>query len=152
MIVPDVNLLLYAEIDAFPQHEAARRWWEQVMNGERQVGIATACLFGFIRLATNRRVLTDPLSVEDAIERVERWLGRAHVVFLVPGTRHLDTAFRLLKSLGTGGNLTTDVQIAAHAVEYGGEVYSNDADFSRFAGVRWVNPLASASSQSHGFR
>ncbi len=74
MIVPDVNLLLYAEIDAFPQHEAARRWWEQVMNGERQVGIATACLFAFIRLATNRRVLTDPLSVEDAIERVDAGL------------------------------------------------------------------------------
>ena len=65
------------------------------------------------------------------------------MVFLVPGTRHLDTAFRLLTTLGTGGNLTTDVQIAAHAVEYGGEVYSNDADFSRFAGVRWVNPLTS---------
>ena len=143
MIVPDVNLLLYAEIDAFPQHQAARRWWENVMNGERQVGIAAVCLFGFIRLATNRRVLTDPLSVEDAIERVQRWLQLAHVVFLIPGTGHLDTAFRLLTALGTGGNLTTDVQIAAHAVEYGGEVYSNDADFSRFAGVRWVNPLTS---------
>ena len=82
MIVPDVNLLLYAEIDAFPQHQAARRWWENVMNGERQVGIAAVCLFGFIRLATNRRVLTDPLSVEDAIERVQRWLQQAHVVFL----------------------------------------------------------------------
>ena len=88
-------------------------------------------------------MLTEPLSVENAIERVQRWLQRAHVVFLVPGTRHLDTAFRLLTTLGTGGNLTTDVQIAAHAVEYGGEVYSNDVDFSRFAGVRWVNPLTS---------
>ena len=64
-----------------------------------------------------------------------------HVVLLVPGTRHLDTAFRLLRSLGTGGNLTTDVQIAAHAVEYNGEVFSNDRDFGRFEGVPWVNPL-----------
>jgi uncharacterized protein len=60
---------------------------------------------------------------------------------LVPGTRHLDTAFRLLRSHGTGGNLTTDVQIAAHAVEYNGEVFSNDRDFGRFEGVSWVNPL-----------
>ena len=146
MIVPDVNLLLYAEIDAFPQHEAARRWWENAMNGDRQVGITSVSLFGFIRLATNRRMLTEPLSVEDAIERVQRWLRRAHVVCLVPGTRHLDTAFRLLTTLGTGGNLTTDVQIAAHAVEYGGEVYSNDMDFSRFAGVRWVNPIATGTA------
>lgn len=142
MIVPDVNLLLYAEVDAFPQHARARRWWEEVMNGERQVGIAPVCLFGFLRMATNRRVLTDPLPIDDAIERVQRWLERPHVVFLVPGSRHLETAFRLFRSLGTSGNLTTDVQIAAHAVEYNGEVFSNDADFGRFEGVPWVNPLA----------
>lgn len=142
MIVPDINLLLYAEIDAFPQHARARRWWEGVMNGKRQVGLAPVCLFGFLRIATNRRVLTDPLPVEDAIKRVQRWLERPHVVFLVPGSRHLETAFRLLRSVGAGGNLTTDVQIAAHAVEYNGEVFSNDPDFGRFEGIRWVNPLA----------
>jgi uncharacterized protein len=142
VIVPDVNLLLYAEVDAFPQHERARQWWEDVMNGERQVGVAPVSLFGFLRLATNRRVLTDPIPVADAIERVRRWLERPHVVFLVPGSRHLETAFRLLRALGAGGNLTTDAQIAAYAVEYGGEVYSNDVDFARFEGVRWVNPLA----------
>ncbi len=141
MIVPDLSLLLYAEIDAFPQHAAARRWWEGVMNGERQVGIAPVCLFGFIRIATNRRVLVDPLSIDEAIGRVQRWLERPQVMFLLPGSRHLETAFRLLRSLGTGGNLTTDVQIAAHAAEYNAEVFSNDGDFGRFDGIRWVNPL-----------
>lgn len=144
MIVPDVNLLLYAEIAAFPEHDAARSWWEGVMNGERQVGIAPPALFGFLRLATNRRVLTEPLPVEDAIARVRRWLERPHAVLLVPGTRHLETAFRLLRALGAGANLTTDVQIAAYAVDYNGEVFSNDADFGRFEGVGWVNPLRPA--------
>jgi toxin-antitoxin system PIN domain toxin len=144
VIVPDVNLLLYAEIDAFVQHRAARRWWEDVMNGERQVGFAPVVVFGFLRVATNRRVLTDPLPIDDAIRRVQRWLERPHAVFLVPGTQHLEIAFRLLRSLGTGGNLTTDVQIAAHAVEYHGEVFSNDEGFCRFEGVRWLNPLAPA--------
>lgn len=142
MIVPDVNLLLYAEINAFREHPPARVWWEGAMNGERQVGIAPVCLFGFLRLATSRRVLTDPLPIHDAIARVDRWLERPHVVLLIPGTRHLETAFRLLRALGTGGNLTTDVQIAAHAVEYNGEVYSNDHGFGRFEGIPWVNPLA----------
>jgi hypothetical protein len=141
LIVPDVNLLLYAEIDAFPHHAAARRWWEEALNGEKQVGIAPVCMFGFIRIATNRRVLTEPLPVDDAIDRVRAWLERPQAIFLIPGSGHLETAFRLLRSLGTGGNLTTDVQIAAHAAEYNGEVFSNDADFGRFDGVRWVNPL-----------
>lgn len=142
MIVPDVNLLLYAEIDAYPVHAAARRWWEGVLNGQRQVGLAPVCLFGFLRLSTNRRVFADPLPIEEAIERIQRWFDQPHVSFLVPGSRYLETAFRFLQQLGTGGNLTTDVQIAAHAVEHNGEVHSNDGDFARFEGLRWINPLS----------
>jgi uncharacterized protein len=142
VIVPDVNLLLYAEIDAFPHHAAARAWWEGLVNGERQVGLAAVALFGFLRISTNRRVFTDPLAIDDALERVERWLDQRNVTFLLPGSRHLEIAFRLLRQLGTGANLATDVQLAAHAIEHGGEVHSNDADFARFDGLRWVNPLA----------
>ena len=141
MIVPDVNLLLYAEIDAHPLHVSARRWWEDALSGERLVGLAPVCLFGFLRLSTNRRVFTKPLLVTDAIDRVQGWLGRSNVTTLVPGREHLATAFRLLRQLGTGANLTTDVQIAAHAIEMNGELHSNDGDFGRFEGLRWINPL-----------
>lgn len=141
MIVPDVNLLLYAELDMHPLHAAARHWWEEVLNGERQVGLTPVCVFGFIRLSTNRRVFREPLAVKDAIARVERWLDTDVATMLVPGSRHLELAFRLLEQLGTGANLTTDVQIAAHALEHQAEVYSNDRDFARFEGLRWVNPL-----------
>ena len=142
MIVPDINLLLYAEIDAFPLHAAAKRWWEEQLNGDRAVGVAPVCLFGFLRISTNRRVFTDPLSMDDAIDRAQRWFEQPHVTCLVPGSGHVQIAFRLLRRLGTGGNLTTDVQIAAHAMEHNGELYSNDGDFGRFEGLRWVNPLA----------
>lgn len=69
------------------------------------------------------------------------WLARPHVRYVVPGPRHLDIAFDLLAGVGTGGNLTTDVQLAALAIEQGGELHSNDSDFSRFPGLTWVNPL-----------
>lgn len=141
MIIPDVNLVLYAEIDAHPLHATARRWWEEALNDQRQIGLAPVCIFGFLRIATNRRVFSDPLAVDDAIARVESWLARPNVSLLVPGSRFLELAFRLLRELGTGGNLTTDVQIAAHALELNGEVVSNDGDFGRFQGLRWVNPF-----------
>jgi len=137
-------MLLYAEIDAFPQHAGAKAWWEDLLNGERQVGLAGVALFGFLRLTTNRRVFIDPLAVPDALDRVRSWLARPNTTFLVPGTRYLETAFRLLEQLGTGSNLTTDVQLAAHAMEHGGELHSNDRDFGRFDGLRWVDPLAAA--------
>lgn len=141
MIVPDVNLILYAEIDAHPLHARARPWWEDALSGERRIGLAPVCVFGFLRISTNRRVFREPLSVEEALGRVRGWLGRDAVTFLVPGSRHLELAFGLLERLGTGANLTTDVQIAAHALEHQAEVYSNDRDFARFEGLRWVNPL-----------
>jgi hypothetical protein len=59
-----------------------------------------------------------------------------------PGPRHVEIAFSLLRSVGTGSNLTTDVQLAAFAFEYDADLYSNDADFARFPNLRWRNPLA----------
>jgi toxin-antitoxin system PIN domain toxin len=143
MIIPDVNLLLYAVIEAFPEHPRARQWWEGLVNGQREVGLASPAVFGFIRVSTNPRIFATPLSVEAAISRVEQWMQRPHVRYLLPGPRHLETAFGLLRQLGAAANLTTDVQLAALALEVQGELHSNDGDFARFAGLRWVNPLAS---------
>jgi hypothetical protein len=43
--------------------------------------------------------------------------------------------------MGTGANLTTDAQLAACAIEQDAELFSNDTDFGRFPGLRWVDPL-----------
>ena len=142
MIIPDVNLLLYAEIDAFEQHRAARRWWERALAGDRQVGLTTVSIFGFLRVATNRRVFALPLSIADAVGRVRGWLAQDNVVLVTPGSRHLDIALPLLERLGTGANLTTDVQLAAYVIENNADLCSNDSDFRRFEGLRWIDPLA----------
>ena len=142
MIVPDVNLLLYAHIDGFARHAESRAWWEGLMNGSRAIGVAAPALFGFVRLATNPRVFERPLPVGAVLTIVEGWLAQPQVAFLQPGPRHLAIAFALLREAGTGANLTTDVQLAALAMEHQGEVHSNDGDFGRFPGLRWVNPLA----------
>jgi uncharacterized protein len=141
VIVVDVNLLLYAVITGFPQHAGARAWWQQTLMGTTEIGLSSPALFGFLRISTNPRVLTSPLSVGDAIGYTAAWLNRPMARFLLPGPRHLDIAFDLLRKQGTAGNLTTDVQLAALAIEYQAELHSNDTDFGRFPGLRWTNPL-----------
>ena len=141
MIIPDVNLLIYAHFGALPEHAAARKWWEGLMNGAVPVGLTTPAVFGFVRLATNRRVFDPPLGVEAALSLVEQWLGRPQVRTLLPGARHTEIAFRALRRVGVAGNLTTDAQLAALAIEHQAELHSNDLDFGRFEGLRWVNPL-----------
>ena len=142
MIIPDINLLLYAQVAAFPEHEPSRHWWEALMNGTREVGIAAPALFGFVRLASNPRVLDRPMAVDDVLNRVEEWLARPHVHFIQPGPRHLEIAFGLLRQTGAAAQLTTDAQLAAFAIERQGEVHSNDTDFGRFPQLRWTNPIA----------
>jgi toxin-antitoxin system PIN domain toxin len=144
VIIPDVNLLLYATISGFPQHERARVWLEDLLNGSDLVGLTSPALFGYIRIATSGRVLESAMTASDAVGRVREWLAQPNARFLVPGPRHLAIAFDLLATTGTGANLTTDIQLAAYAIEQGAELYSNDADLGRFAGLRWVDPLRRA--------
>lgn len=142
MIVPDVNLLLYAHHRVFAQQPAAQRWWEGLLAGSEEVGLPSVVIFGFVRIGTSARVFERPMTVDDAVSRVREWLLRPNVRRLDPGPAHLDIAFDLLRVAGAGGNLTTDAQIAALAIESGAEIHSADTDFMRFPHVRWRNPLA----------
>ena len=142
MIIVDVNLLLYASISTFPQHVVARPWLEHVLNGSEQLLLPAVSIFGFVRIATNPRIFDAPQSVAEALESVESWLAQPHVHFLAPGPNYTEIAFRLLRQLGAAQNLTTDVQLAAHAIENQAMLCSNDSDFARFEGLRWVNPIA----------
>ncbi|MGH3926805.1 MAG: type II toxin-antitoxin system VapC family toxin [Pseudonocardiaceae bacterium] len=141
MIIPDVNLLLYAVISGFPQHSRTHAWWERTVNSPSRIGLTHPAIFGFLRIATNARILQAPLAVADAIEYVHDWLAQPNVDLLLPGPNHLGIALELLRDIGTAGNLTTDVQLASYAIENNGEMYSNDTDFARFSNLKWVNPL-----------
>jgi toxin-antitoxin system PIN domain toxin len=141
VIIPDVNLLLYASITAFEQHAAAREWFSAALNGDVQVLLPGVAVFGFVRIATNPRIFDSPIAVGEAVASVEAWLAQPHVHFLSPGPRFTEIAFGLLRKLGTAGNLTTDVQLAAHAIENQATLYSHDTDFARIPGLRWLDPL-----------
>lgn len=144
MILPDINLLLYAHIDAFPEHGASKRWWNGAMNGDEPVGLAEAVVFGFVRVATSSRAFRVPLTVVDALLCAEGWLAHPNARLLTQSAESLAIAFALLRKLGVAGNLTTDVQIAALALHHHATVCSHDTDFARFPGLRWRDPLAPA--------
>lgn len=143
MILPDLNLLLYAHNADSPHHEAARRWWETRLSEPRPVALCWVVMLGFIRLATHRSVFREPMAASTACDQVRSWLAQPQVLILEPGSRHGAILFDLLESVGTAGNLTTDAHLAALAIEHQCELYSTDRDVGRFAGLKWVNPLRS---------
>jgi toxin-antitoxin system PIN domain toxin len=141
MIIPDVNLLIYTYNQASPHYPSARNWWENCMQQEAAIGLSWLVIAGFIRLMTSRYTLKQPASLEFACATVENWLQQPNVRVLNPGENFVKTYLRLLRLTGSGGNLTTDAFLAALAIEYQAELHSRDADFARFPGLRWINPL-----------
>lgn len=140
-MLPDVNLLVHAYNVESPSHGAARAWWEGALNSTSPVGLTWAALLGFIRLTTSRQVLAHPLLPASACAHVRAWLAQPYVGVIHPGDRHAEILFGLLEAVGTAGNLTTDGHLAALAIEHQAELHSTDADFARFPGLRWTNPL-----------
>ncbi len=144
MILPDVNLLVYAIDEISPFHEQSREWWDQLLSSTKPVGLSYPSILGFIRLTTNRRIFESPLSIDAAVGYVESWLGQPNTTLLLPTARHWRMLAKFLRSTGVGANLTTDAHLAALAIEHGCTLCSNDGDFERFEGLRWENPLSTA--------
>lgn len=142
MILPDINLLIHAHNRESPRHAAARRWWDGVLQGTEGVGLAWVTILGFIRISTHRGILTNPMRPEDACSRLQEWLDLPHVHIPQPSTGHFARLRQFLREIGTAGNLTTDAHLAVLAVERGYTLCSTDADFARFPGLKWRNPLA----------
>ena len=141
MIIPDLNLLIYAYDSSSPWHEAAKRWWTNSLSGTQSVGISWVVALGFIRLWTSPRIFRNPMTVDQAATHVESWLQRPMVRPVNPGPRHAELAFSFLRAEGKGGNLTTDAHLAALAIEANATLHTADTDFLRFPGLKWLNPL-----------
>jgi len=146
MILPDANLLLYAVNRDSHDHEPAFAWWRKTLEGGAPVRLTSGVVFAFVRLATNRKVFTHPLTPAEAFDHVENWLKFPSVELAENLPEDLPVIRQLLEAAGTGGNLVSDAQIAAVAQRLGACVYSTDNDFDRFPGIRWHNPLADSRS------
>ncbi len=142
MIIPDINLLVYAYNRDAPHHGSAALWWKRLMEETQPIGLPWAVSLGFVRLMTNRKILVKPLHASEALSHIQSWLVRPQVQILQPGPRHLQLleSFANLQLLSS--ELVTDAHLAALAIENQAELHSNDADFNRFPGLRWRNPLA----------
>ena len=142
MILVDANLLVYAHVTSFSQHDAARTWLDAQLSGSTPVGLPWPSLLGFLRLVTNPRVFQRPEAVTEAWAQIVAWLDADVAWVPQPTDRHRDILGVLLTEARAQANLIPDAHLAALAVEHGLLLYSTDGDFARFRQLRWQNPLA----------
>ena len=141
MILPDLNLLLYAYNPQVPQHDRAKLWWEGAMKSDELIGLPNEVTLGFVQIATNPRLGAATVSIEAAREVVETWHRLSQVRVLSPEPDHFTRVMDLMEQAMGAGTLVSDAALAAHAIANRATLCSNDSDFARFPGLDWVNPL-----------
>ena len=141
MILVDANLLLYAYDSESPHHQPARNWLEDALRSGSAIRLALITLLAFVRIASDRRIYTHPLSPSEACSLVEEWLALPNVRLLQPGPR----AWRLLSAMCEEGQakgvMVMNAHLAALAMEHGATIATTDRDFMRFPGLDLVNPV-----------
>jgi toxin-antitoxin system PIN domain toxin len=142
MTLVDANILLYAAHRTAPEHERAREWLDAQLSGTARVGLPWPSLLAFVRLATNPLVMSKPATMTAAWTQVEEWLSAEPAWVPVPGERHVQTLASYCRESWMTSRLVPDAHLAALAVEHGLRLCSSDADFARFPGLDWFNPLA----------
>ncbi|MGA9794712.1 MAG: TA system VapC family ribonuclease toxin [Rhizomicrobium sp.] len=141
MILVDTNLLLYASIPSATEHARSREWLYEQLAGEHRIGLPWHSLLGFVRLASDRRVYATGPSVALAWQTVSAWLDVPKVWIPQPTDRHAEVLNALFNSAQVRSDMIMDTHLAALAIEHGLTLCSNDRDFARFPGLRWINPL-----------
>jgi uncharacterized protein len=141
MILVDANLLLYAYHPRAAQHEKSRAWLQAVLSGSDLVRFAWLTVWAFLRISTSHRAFERPLSTSEAEAAISSWLAQPAAGILEPGEQHWDILRDIVRAGQTTGPLIMDAVLAAIALEHGATICTTDRDFSRFAGLRWTNPL-----------
>ncbi len=140
MILPDVNVLIYAFRPEVPQHAVCRQWLQTVVDGDAPFGISPLSLGAVVRVTTHRRTWRTPSSLEDAFKFCDFLFDHPHCQVVEPGERHWDIFKRLCIETNTRGPTVTDAWYAALAIEWGCEWVTLDRDYARFPGLRWSLP------------
>jgi uncharacterized protein len=140
-MIPDINLLVYAYDEESVFHQQSKLWLETLFKEKRVIMLPWVVILGFVRITTSRKIFKNPLSMDLAFEIVGSWLERSNVSIAEPGIKFYSILTRLSKETNSVSELVTDVYLAALAIENQCELHSNDSDFSRFKGLKWINPL-----------
>jgi toxin-antitoxin system PIN domain toxin len=141
VLIPDVNVLIYAFRADSPRHAEYRRWLDRCLRSKEPFGLSDLVLSGVLRVLTHPRVFAPPTPSAPAMAFVTALRQQPNVVFVNGGPRHWEIFAELCRSSAARGNLIADAYHAALAIEHGAEWITTDRDYARFTGLRWSHPL-----------
>jgi toxin-antitoxin system PIN domain toxin len=141
VILPDVNVLVYAHHESSVDHAQYREWWEGVVNGPASFAVVDEVLAGFVRVVTHSKVFETPMDIEDALAAADAIRFHPHCSVIQSSARLWEVFRDLCRSTGAVGNQVPDAYLAAAAIVSGSEFFTADKGFARFRGLKSRHPL-----------
>ena len=141
MILPDVNVLIYAFRADSPRHAEYNDWLTSSISGYEAFGVSELVLSGVLRVLTHPRIFSPPTPLGKALAFIDALRAQPNCVLVQPGPWHWEIFTQLCSTAGAKGNLVADAYHAALAIEHGCEWITTVRDYSRFRGLRWRHPL-----------
>ena len=140
MMLPDVNILIYAFRSDVTQHAICKPWLDRLILADSPFAISAQVLSAVVRITTGAKFNMNPSALDEAFGFCQDLLGQPHCVVLEPGPRHWSIFERLCRETDTRGPRVTDAWFAALAIEHGCEWITFDRDYARFPGLKWSVP------------
>lgn len=141
MILPDVNVLIYAFYEHADQHQVYADWLNQARSDGEELLLPDSVLLGFLRIVTSPRIYQDPAPMSAALAFASA-LRSGRRARTVEDLGSVWSAFERLVASDRQikGNLVPDAHIAAVAISHKAQVATRDRGFSRFPGLNWFDP------------
>jgi len=140
LILPDVNVFIYAFRRDSPEHVRHKAWLEEVINGAEAYGVAPQVLSSVVRVTTHPRIFAQPSRLDEVLAFSRAIMEQPIATLIVPGERHWQIFEQLCQGARAMGNLVQDAWFAALAIESGCEWITHDRDYARFNGLKWRTP------------
>ncbi len=141
IVLPDVNILVYAFRRESTQHQQYATWLADLLSGADELALTESTLTGFLRIVTNARIYADPAPTSEALRflHVMRSARRHRWVTVT------DAVWSTFATIAGGdkqvrGNLVPDAWLAALALAHGCHLAMADRGFARFGRLQWFDP------------
>lgn len=139
----DSNILLYAKMDAMPEHEVVARWLEGAVSDQNNtVNICETSVLSFLRIATNRKVFNPTLPGSEAEKFIDSLFNCTNVNLLRTSSAHFREVIRVMDRSRSYGNMAMDAHLAVLAMSIGATLVTRDSDFKKIPYLKTFNPLA----------
>ncbi len=141
MILPDVNVLIYAFRADSKDHTRYKDWLEDAVNGPSAYGMSPQVLASVVRICSHPKIFAEPSDIDELLDYCSALIDQPNAMLVVPGGRHWPLFGKLCLDAKASGNLVQDAWNAALAIEAGCEWITTDRDYARFRGLNWRSPF-----------